>query len=504
MPAINIPKPVKLTTWLLPMFFALLIFVQEYIGPRSGDRVEYGFVVPVHGQENPYRRIRSIGDVIESQHNHYLYENGRVAVHSIVQSFCALDPSVPWLFGLFDAAVFMLFVLLMKRLLRWGSGARQMLLLSALLYLYIVEVQTDIAYQVNYLWIATLVTGFVVAFTSVRVKKCWQWILLILLGFVTGESNEAFTAGLGLALAAYMMLHRHQLKKEQLCVALTFAAGFFFNVLAPGNQVRLDSYTPQTVVARLANLVLWNWYFVPLVILLIWRHRRGLNLRLYVRRYAYALVAVAGLAFVLLMVGSVYLNACMGIRLALMIMLLGALRDVRLSRGWAAALLILVTVVAYMKISDTLHLYKKYNYIMESYLKSRDGNVFLSGEMMGSEYRKTNDFIIPLTWVRRSTDPQAPVIKVWPQGTENLTADKDTNMVVDMGGDSWAAVQSKRNPRPIYLVKYLPFGNKAVWVRELDFDSSSWDYWDESEGWRMAVYHNNMPWLFRCEMTLEP
>ncbi len=40
MPAINIPKPVKLTTWLLPMFFALLIFVQEYIGPRSGDRVE--------------------------------------------------------------------------------------------------------------------------------------------------------------------------------------------------------------------------------------------------------------------------------------------------------------------------------------------------------------------------------------------------------------------------------------------------------------------------------
>lgn len=128
-------------------------------------------------------------------------------------------------------------------------------------------------------------------------------------------------------------------------------------------------------MARLANLVLWNWYFVPLVILLIWRHRRGLNLRLYVRRYAYALVAVAGLAFVLLMVGSVYLNACMGIRLALMIMLLGALRDVRLSRGWAAALLILVTVVAYMKISDTLHLYKKYNYIMESYLKSRDGNV---------------------------------------------------------------------------------------------------------------------------------
>ena len=41
MPAINIPKPVKLTTWLLPMFFALLIFVQEYIGPRSGDRVEW-------------------------------------------------------------------------------------------------------------------------------------------------------------------------------------------------------------------------------------------------------------------------------------------------------------------------------------------------------------------------------------------------------------------------------------------------------------------------------
>lgn len=306
------------TLWLWPVVFAAVIFAAELLGPRNGDTVEYSFVVPADRNANQYQYVGSLADLAHSQANHYMHENGRVAVHAVAQPLCSIDRHAPWVFPLLDAALFLLLVGLTVRLLRWSQSPGTMLLLSAAIYIYIEPVRTDIAYQVNYLWVTALVTGFLLLFFSHRrVRRWWIWPLLALFGFVTGESNEAFTAGIGLALVVFLMRrHRRRVTLSQLCLAISFAVGFFVNVLAPGNQVRLDSFTVPSTGELVANLLAWNWLFVPLVAVVSWRSRRGWDVRAYVRRFSFAIVAVCALAFVLLMVGTTYLGACMGMRWA--------------------------------------------------------------------------------------------------------------------------------------------------------------------------------------------
>ena len=265
------------TLWLWPVVFAAVIFAAELLGPRNGDTVEYSFVVPAGRDANQYQYVGSLADLARSQANHYMHENGRVAVHAVAQPLCSIDRHAPWVFPLLDAALFLLLVGLTVRLLRWSQSPGTMLLLSAAIYIYIEPVRTDIAYQVNYLWVTALVTGFLLLFFSHRrVRRRWIWPLLALFGFVTGESNEAFTAGIGLALVVFLMRrHRRRVTLSQLCLAISFAVGFFVNVLAPGNQVRLDSFTVPSTGELVANLLAWNWLFVPLVAVVSWRSRRG-------------------------------------------------------------------------------------------------------------------------------------------------------------------------------------------------------------------------------------
>lgn len=491
------------TLWLWPVVFAAVIFAAELLGPRNGDTVEYSFVVPADRDANQYQYVGSLADLARSQANHYMHENGRVAVHAVAQPLCSIDRHAPWVFPLLDAALFLLLVGLTVRLLRWSQSPGTMLLLSAAIYIYIEPVRTDIAYQVNYLWVTALVTGFLLLFFSHRrVRRWWIWPLLALFGFITGESNEAFTAGIGLALVVFLMRrHRRRVTLSQLCLAISFAVGFFVNVLAPGNQVRLDSFTVPSTGELVANLLAWNWLFVPLVAVVSWRSRRGWDVRAYVRRFSFAIVAVCALAFVLLMVGTTYLGACMGMRWALTLMLLGALQGQRLSRPWQAVILLLCAILAANKLKATVAMRAKYDYLHDQYLASADGNVYLPADLMLDDYRKTVDMSRPYTWERRNLEPSAPAIRTWPDGLQGIPQDRDTNLVLRLDDRTFVAVQSKTRPRPFYLVKRPVTGGRPR-VRPLRLSGpGDIDYWDETRAWRVAVYHNTYPLFFNAQVT---
>mgnify|MGYP000772837846 CR=1 FL=1 len=125
------------TLWLWPVVFAAVIFAAELLGPRNGDTVEYSFVVPADRNANQYQYVGSLADLAHSQANHYMHENGHVAVHAVAQPLCSIDRHAPWVFPLLDAALFLLLVGLTVRLLRWSQSPGTMLLLSAAIYIYI-------------------------------------------------------------------------------------------------------------------------------------------------------------------------------------------------------------------------------------------------------------------------------------------------------------------------------------------------------------------------------
>lgn len=491
-------------TWLWPLLFAAVIFYIELTFPRTRDTVEYSFIVPANADSNTYQYIESIADLIQSQANHYMRENGRVAIHTIVQPLCSADRHLPWIFPLLNASVFLLLITFTARLLRFRHTPGDMLLLTSGIYIYIAPVSPDIAFQVNYLWETTLVTAFLLLFFRIRnVRHWWIWPLLALFGFITGESNEAFTSGIGPVLMVYLIRHRrHNDSKAQICLAIAFVLGFLVNILAPGNQVRLNVFTSASMTQRIFELLRNNWYGLLLVVVVTWRSRGGLNVRTYLHRFSLAIVAVCSLAITLLIVGTTYINACMGIRWALMLMLLGCLRGKRLNTWWQAAIILFASMTAVYNIHSAFIARVKYTYLHDKYFASTDGRTDLPASLMQSDYRMTQIFANPFTWERRNTDPSAPAIQVWPEGLERLPSGLDTNMIVKLNDYTCAAIQSKSHPRKFYLVKRIePYG-KILSVRVLSFDNPSCiDYWGETDGWRMGVYHNNYPLFFSTQIT---
>lgn len=265
--------------------------------------------------------------------------------------------------------------------------------------------------------------------------------------------------------------------------------------------MRLDSFTVPSTGELVANLLAWNWLFVPLVAVVSWRSRRGWDVRAYVRRFSFAIVAVCALAFVLLMVGTTYLGACMGMRWALTLMLLGALQGQRLSRPWQAVILLLCAILAANKLKATVAMRAKYDYLHDQYLASADGNVYLPAGLMLDDYRKTVDMSRPYTWERRNLEPSAPAIRTWPDGLQGIPQDRDTNLVLRLDDRTFVAVQSKTRPRPFYLVKRPVTGGRPR-VRPLRLSGpGDIDYWGETRAWRVAVYHNTYPLFFNAQVT---
>lgn len=487
--------------WLLPLLFALYIYFQEFTGPYAWDSMEYGFVEPGIDADNPYRPIRTPADLLVSQSNHYRYENGRVVVHGVIQPLSAIKTR--WVFPLLDAFMYLLFVALILKLLRRRAAGNNVLAVSILAFLYVLPIDPDIAYQVNYLWVATLMTGFIMAFFRCRGRQWWVWPLLVLLGFAAGESNEAFAVGIGVAVVVTLIKRGRNIEASQIVLAATFFVGFCVNVLAPGNRAKFFSFEAPPFFKAFLNLVYYNWYLIVLAVVLLMRRRHGYRLERYLRRYRFLILAFCGEALLLLIMRTTYFSACLGLRWLLMLMLAGALVGMRLSRTVKALMIVVCLLSACYYGIEAFQQGKKYDYLGAAYLRSANGTVTLPSYLLCRDYRKTDVKAGPLTWMRRSVDPEAPSVRVLPENVATLDADADTNIIWRCGNDTYVFVQSRRSPRPFYLLKRLHIGSgKPFAVRSINLDKNTGiDYWAESRGWRAGVYHNIHPLLFKAEVT---
>ncbi len=281
---------------LVLLCFAVLFCGLNLITPLWSDDYVYRFVFDAryYYDESFSRYVSSWRDIADSQLAHYLCTNGRMVVHTLAQFFLAWGHN--WLWSLANTACFLALGWLLWRFAAASSKgglplpAHTGYLLTLALYWLLLPHHGQLCFWLtgscNYQWAALLVLAFL-NLLFLPAPRALGW-LLFPVALLAGNSNEALSLGLALALACFVIFRREELSLRQFAGLFCFAAGTASNVFSPGVAARIEmageTVADATLPERVANAwedvsrVLVDWpqlLLVPLAAMLLAMWPRG-------------------------------------------------------------------------------------------------------------------------------------------------------------------------------------------------------------------------------------
>lgn len=330
---------------ILLILAAVFTFVESSDREWISDDISYRFICEddsIYMDASRMREIRTVADICESQAYHYIYMNGRLPVHFIVQFFDGITGKT--LFALFNSAVMVLAIILCGRVGRgkstkgvphhWYDLDPWYYLIATLALFYLFPVQTDgrlwfsPAMGINYLWSSTIFMAFLYYFNRCERVSIW----LMLLALLTGWSHEAFSIALSGGTFLYMIFRRRKINRGQIAMTFMLWVGTALIVFAPGTLYRAsDPALSESLLVRAINTikawseikVLWilllfivvtamtkGWHFLRLYfrenILIVFILVTGLLLSIYAHGVTRALTCVelTSLLLVLRLIGA--------------------------------------------------------------------------------------------------------------------------------------------------------------------------------------------------------
>lgn len=226
---------------------AVAFGVLNFLTPQYHDDFVYKFMFE-GGSVNYDHPVRSIGDIVASQMEHYHSVNGRSIVHFLVQLFTGLLGKT--IFNLFNVIVFCAFIFL---LMKQSTGSTRQegdakFCVSTLVILALVLLMPRfkdtflwMTGSINYLWSATAALGFLLIYEKRR-KRVMDWSLLpmLIVAFLLGWTHEGITLPLAasLVLINLFSLKQSRGREQGLWLALAYLAGGCVIALAPGTIAR--------------------------------------------------------------------------------------------------------------------------------------------------------------------------------------------------------------------------------------------------------------------------
>ncbi|MQS76925.1 hypothetical protein FHL06_11290 [Lactobacillus halodurans] len=181
-----------------------------------------------------------------SMWNHYLNWNGRFVAHTVVQFFMQFNSKIP--FDIFNSLIFVFLMMLINKLSIKLSGKKNKLFIVPFIFLFLWFFLPSFGQSVlwvsgagNYLWMSIIYLGFI-WFNLQNKPTTWVQVLIaIVLGFLTGASNE--NSGPAAILIVLLFMWKHYLNERQVnwnsVISVIFGAcGFIVMMLAPGNRLR--------------------------------------------------------------------------------------------------------------------------------------------------------------------------------------------------------------------------------------------------------------------------
>lgn len=193
--------------------------------------------------------VTNVGDIFESQLNHYDKWGGRSVVHFIAQVLLLLPP---FLADVLNSMAYLLFVYLIY-LHIIGKKGRHSLSLFVLINLaawFFMPMFGDtvlwITGSANYLWGTTILLLFLLPYRFYNgvvndKKKAFVTIVMLLAGVIAGWTNENTVAGMIVIILLLFLYYRSQGWKIPLAYIvglLGVVIGYSLMILAPGNFKR--------------------------------------------------------------------------------------------------------------------------------------------------------------------------------------------------------------------------------------------------------------------------
>lgn len=255
--------------------FGIILFL-NVLTPMIGDDLAYLYIF---GTKEP---VGGIGDIIDSQVNHYKWWGGRSVVHVIAQALLQL-PNL--LADVLNALVYIGFAFLIYFHIK-GRGTKHSLSLFVLINLaiwFLIPMFGDtilwLTGSANYLWGTSIILLFLLPYRLYEGKK-WSTqkhilmsILLFVFGIVAGWTNENTVAGMIvmiLLLLLYFHAQKWNIPPAFFIGIVGILIGYAIMILAPGNLFRARHTPDTTIMLVLYRAFLYTKYlFVNYGVLII-------------------------------------------------------------------------------------------------------------------------------------------------------------------------------------------------------------------------------------------
>lgn len=361
--------------------FLLAVFVVMYLlnrfSPMSADDWHYVFIF---GTQEP---IDSLRDIAVSQFSHYQHFNGRLWIHSLVQFFDGiLGKSV---FNPFNALVFVLFLLVIARVVTADKGNHYKVMSVAFALLFFAmpgfeDVFLWLSGSFNYLWAGTALLLFHYLLERETMPR-WAYIPLALFGLLCGWSNEAFVIGLAAAyFLYYVVFHRERFRAHRRWMLPAFFVGVALLVFAPASFYRASiTGTPSSLSVSLYYMRHIRLIPILVVALLLLVLTRRLKFVDWLKREQVLVMAlVVEMAF-LMMIGIDATHSRFGIELFALVLLLRLMNWNRLGNGLVTVLNIAVLAVAAYVIPIAKQCYEA---SQQELAQARDSELVLTRNMV--------------------------------------------------------------------------------------------------------------------------
>lgn len=242
----------------------IAFFLRSHYREPISDDLLYSFILDEHplGENQYVDKIETIDDAIQSQKLQYFHSNGRTLIHIIVQMFAG-----PWgklAFDIFNTSIFLITILLFGKLTLSRSENRSALIWIGIVatFLYLYQDNSTLFYSIagslNYLLPMLIVIGFILLFNwAISKSRINAWIIpsLLIIGLLTGWSQECFSLPLSGAIFLYILLNYRQIPAHAIAMSISLFVGTAILIFAPGNFIRAASRPSLTLtLINAANL----------------------------------------------------------------------------------------------------------------------------------------------------------------------------------------------------------------------------------------------------------
>ena len=442
---------------LISVVFFLWAYYFSYRSQWLNDDIIYRFHF---GTDEP---ISSLYDVFTSQVVHYFTINGRMIAHILVQISIALFGRT--VFSILNGFVFVLFISLIMKFIGVHSYKWKNYLFVALLVVLGFQTKFVPTCQIGYIWMFTIVLGFLLLFFNYADKKRTFVVnaFLLICSFLAGWTNEAIVVGVGFALLIYVYRNRKDLYTMQWLMFLIFGIGALLLCFSPATMARggsekavVDFLSPG--LYSMAKLVFYSRcsYLLLLYICFLVFYRK-IPLKQIYRNDSFIINVYATLLVMNLVIGVFGNRQLFGMELCSIILIVRYINrydDCKILKLGTSFLIIFFVYKTAFNVAFLERIDYLYDNILKEYEKSKDGVVFYDFDGRDVIFNETYPSSVFTSHVVKAINKDlqsrnknyANPLTILPKVCEKLDQDhKKNNYYLKNGKDAFSIVLLKGN-----------------------------------------------------------